>query len=148
MSNMDQHERRISTLESDVSALKLDVSKINFKLDAHAERAEQRHKDLSRPQLRIVDFLEGREREAKEYRERREQREKDEAAAHAQWVRSLINPQTIVIILGVLLSLMGTRIADVREVAEMVGTPIHITTKPQVVPLATTPALAPDTPEE
>tara|TARA_R100000654_G_scaffold41454_1_gene67568 strand:+ start:174 stop:617 length:444 start_codon:yes stop_codon:yes gene_type:complete len=136
MSELDKHERRISNLETDVSALKLDVSKISYQLDSQAERAEERHGILSTQQIRMMDLLELRDRENKEYRERREQQEKEAAAAHAQWVRSLVNPQTIVIILAILLSLMGTRVADVQEMAAMVGTPLPVPTPAKVPAVA------------
>ena len=136
MSELDKHERRISNLETDVSALKLDVSKISYQLDSQAERAEERHGILSTQQIRMMDLLELRDRENKEYRERREQQEKEAAAAHAQCVLKQVNPQTIVIILAILLSLMGTRVADVQEMAAMVGTPLPVPTPAKVPAVA------------
>ncbi len=140
MSELDKHERRISNLETDVSTLKLDVSKISYQLDSQAERAEERHGVLATQQIRMMDLLETRDREAKEYRVRREEQEKEAAAAHAQWVRSLVNPQTIVIILAILLSLMGTRVADVQEMAAIVGTPLPVPAK-RIAPVAASPVI-------
>ena len=144
MSELDNHERRITNLETDVSTLKIDVSKITYQLDNQAERAEERHGVLATQQIRMMDLLEEKDKEAKEYRERRELQEKEAAAAHAQWLRSLVNPQTIVIILAIILSLMGTRVADVQEMAAIVGTPIPVPTKTKAPvaahPIIVTPA--------
>lgn len=122
--NLDQHGRRISSLEEDVSTLKLDVSKIGLVLDHHTEKAEERHDILSTQQIRMMDLLEEREKDARDYRIRREEIEEEAKRAHKQWIKSLVNPQTIVIILAVVLSLFGTRLVDVQQVAEMIGTPI------------------------
>ena len=121
---LDQHGRRISNLEGDVSALKLDVSKIGLVLDHHADKAEERHGILSTQQIRMMDLLEEREKDARDYRIRREELEAEAKIAHKQWVKSLVNPQTVVIILAIALSLFGTRLADVQQVAEIIGTPI------------------------
>jgi hypothetical protein len=121
---LDQHGRRIQTLEGDVATLKLDVSKIGLVLDHHADKAEERHGILSTQQIRMMDLLEEREKDARDYRIRREEIEEEAKIAHRQWIKSLVNPQTIIIILGILAALLGTRVADIQQVAEMVGTPI------------------------
>jgi len=121
---LDEHGRRISNLEGDVSALKLDVSKIGLVLDHHADKAEERHGILSTQQIRMMDLLEEREKDARDYRIRREELEAEAKIAHKQWIKSLVNPQTVVIILAIALSLFGTRLADVQQVAEIIGTPI------------------------
>jgi len=121
---LDQHGRRISNLEGDVSSLKIDVSKIGLVLDHHADKAEERHGILSTQQIRMMDLLEEREKDARDYRIRREELEEEAKIAHKQWIKSLVNPQTVVIILAIALSLFGTRLADVQQVAEIIGTPI------------------------
>ena len=121
---LDEHGRRISNLEGDVSSLKIDVSKIGLVLNHHAEKAEERHGMLSTQQIKMMEVLNQRDREAREYRARREEREEKEAADHAKWLRSLVNPQTVVIILAIILSLFGTRMAYVQQVAEIIGSPI------------------------
>ena len=134
---LDQHGRRISSLEEDVSTLKLDVSKIGLVLDHHADKAEERHGILSTQQIRMMDLLEEREKDARDYRIRREEIEEETKLAHRQWIKSLVNPQTIVIILAVVLSLFGTRLVDVQQVAEILGSPIPR----QVLPLQPQPPL-------
>jgi len=109
---LDQHGRRISSLEEDVSTLKLDVSKIGLVLDHHADKAEERHGILSTQQIRMMDLLEEREKDARDYRIRREELEEEAKLAHRQWIKSLVNPQTIVIILAILAALFGTRLAN------------------------------------
>jgi len=71
-----------------------------------------------------MDLLEEREKDARDYRIRREELEEEAKIAHKQWIKSLVNPQTVVIILAIALSLFGTRFADVQQVAEIIGTPI------------------------
>jgi|2_EtaG_2_1085320.scaffolds.fasta_scaffold16981_4 hypothetical protein len=121
---LDHHGRRIQTLEGDVSTLKLDVSKIGLVLDHHADKAEERHGILSTQQTRMMDLLEEREKDARDYRIRREELEEEAKIAHRQWIKSLVNPQTIVIILAILAALFGTRVADIQQVAEILGSPI------------------------
>lgn len=121
---LDEHGRRISNLEGDVSSLKIDVSKIGLVLTHHAEKAEERHGILSTQQIKMMEVLNERDRESREYRTRREEREDKAAAAHAKWVRSLVNPQTVVIILAIILSLFGTRLADIQQVATLLGAPL------------------------
>ena len=121
---LDEHGRRIQTLEGDVSTLKVDVSKIGLVLDHHADKAEERHGILSTQQIRMMDLLEEREKDARDYRIRREELEAEAKIAHKQWIKSLVNPQTVVIILAIILSLFGTRLADVQQVAEIIGSPI------------------------
>ena len=65
MSELDNHERRITSLETDVSTLKIDVSKITYQLDNQAERAEERHGVLATQQIRMMDLLEEKDKEAK-----------------------------------------------------------------------------------
>ena len=138
MSELDNHERRITNLETDVSTLKIDVSKITYQLDNQAERAEERHGILATQQISMMDLLVEKDKEAREYRVRREEQEKEAAVEHAKWLRSLVNPQTIVIILAIMLSLMGTRVADVQDLAAIVGTPIPVPQK-AIVPLVASP---------
>ena len=119
-----EHGRRISTLETDVNTLKLDVSKIGIQIDVMGDRAEERHGILSTQQIRMMDLLEEREKDAREYRIRREELETKAQIAHRQWLKSLVNPQTIVIVVAIALSLFGTRMADIQQVAALIGTPI------------------------
>jgi len=125
------HEKRITTLEGDVSALKIDVSKIGYQLDCHAEKSEERHGVLSSQQVKLIDLLESRDQDAREYRARREELEKASALARQQWLASLLNPQTIIIILGILAALLGTRVADVQAISEMVGVPLSTPPVPE-----------------
>ena len=124
MSELDQHGRRISILETDVNTLKLDVSKIGIQIDVMGDRAEERHGILSTQQIRMMDLLEDREKDARDYRIRREEIEEEAKIAHRQWIKSLVNPQTIVIILAILAALFGTRVADIQQVAAILGSPI------------------------
>lgn len=130
-------DARIKTLEADVTTLKLDVSKIGMQIETMNDRAEERHNVLSTQQIRMMDLLEAREKESREYRARREELEKEARIAHQQWLKSLVNPQTIVIVVAIILSLFGTRVADIQQVASIMGTPIppQLQAPPQESPL-------------
>jgi hypothetical protein len=119
-------DARIKTLETDVTALKVDVSTIGVQINTMEGLAKERHGILSTQQIRMMDLLEEREKDAREYRVRREEIETKAQIAHQQWLKSLVNPQTIVIIIAVVLSLFGTRVADIQQVASIMGTPIPV----------------------
>ena len=130
-------DARIKTLETDVTALKVDVSTIGVQINTMEGLAKERHGILSTQQIRMMDLLEEREKDAREYRARREEIETKAQIAHQQWLKSLVNPQTIVIVIAIILSLFGTRVADIQQVASIMGTPIptQFQAPPQESPL-------------
>lgn len=118
------HEKRISNLESDVSDIKVDLAGIAVKLDAQEVRAADRFHALSTSALEVKEILQQRDREARDYRERREALEMQAQLDHRNWLRSLINPQTIFIVIAILLSMLGLRVNDIQTMATVIGTPL------------------------
>jgi hypothetical protein len=130
-SKVDRNSLRLETLEEDVNTLKIDVAKVHLTLEHSDFRAEERFKSLSTSQMEVKDIIKERMKsdsrrgeESRAYRVRREQLELQSNIDRQKWVRSLINPQTIFIIFAIVLSFFGMRIAEVSEIAEIVGIPM------------------------
>ena len=123
MEDLDQKIRenrsRIIALEGDVGALKVDVGKISVTLEQYEKRACDRHEATKTAQIEIKDLLkrrieidEEREKDAREYRQEREKIEREAALSRQKWAQSLLNPQTLIILIAVFLSLFGIQMAD------------------------------------
>jgi hypothetical protein len=82
---------RVSKLEQDVSALKVDTAKIATSLDALKETAAERHDYLKESLAEIKEAV----------------RSDDDDAAHSRWLRQVLTPQTVTIILAILASAVG-----------------------------------------
>ena len=112
-------EKRLGQCEEKLITLEVDMQKLSLKLQ-HNEETDKRHFEaLSTSQIEIKDMLkerakmeEARAKEAREYRQRREEQEAAEKAAHNAWLRSLVNPQTLVILAAVLASMLGLQAAE------------------------------------
>lgn len=112
-------EKRLGHCEEKLITLEVDMQKLSLKLQ-HNEETDKRHFEaLSTSQFEIKDMLkerakmdEARAKEAREYRQRREEQEAAEKAAHNAWLRSLVNPQTLVIVIAVLASMLGLQAAE------------------------------------
>jgi hypothetical protein len=114
-----EDRKRIIALEGDVSTLKVDVGKISVTLDQSEKRASDRHEATKTAQIEIKELLkrriqvdEEREKDAREYRQEREKQERDAQLTRQKWAQSLLNPQTIVILLAILMALFGIQAAD------------------------------------
>lgn len=114
-----EDRKRIIVLEGEVSTLKVDVGKISVTLDQSEKRASDRHEATKTAQIEIKELLkrrievdEEREKDAREYRQEREKQERDAQLTRQKWAQSLLNPQTIVIILAILMGLFGIQAAD------------------------------------
>jgi len=107
--NTRENRRRIIDLEKDVGELKVDVGKIEVSLVQSDKRAEERHEANRITQIEIKDLI--RERAAADREDRKAKRAKE--AKETAWKRSLINPQTIIILLAILLGLFGIKMSDV-----------------------------------
>ena len=123
-SRIDNHERRITSLESDMSDVKVTVAEISVKLDAADGRADERFTALSTSQIELKEIIQARDREAREYRDKRETLETQADIERARWIRSLIDPKTVMILLAIILSMLGMRATDIQDMAEIIGTPI------------------------
>ncbi len=118
------HGKRIASLESDVSGLKVDTSKLALTLDHQDERQQERFESLSASQLELKDILKARasaeERRAEEARKYREERERQEAAAQLdkqKWIQSLLTPQTMILIIVVIAAIFGVKGLDLMDTA-------------------------------
>jgi len=123
-----EDRKRIITLECDVGELKIEVGKVSVALEHSDKRAEERHAGVKTSQLEIKTLIQerieidrGREKDAREYRQQRETLEREAAIARQRWVQSLLTPQTLIIILAVILSLMGVKAGELMWFAESVG---------------------------
>jgi len=94
------------------------MGRVSLTLAHNEDRAKERHERTSTMQVRMLDLMEEREKEASEYRLMRESRENEAQLAHRRWLMSLVNPQTIWIILSILLALVGIKVFDVSELIE------------------------------
>ena len=112
-------ERQLTEHASRLQRFEVEMQKLALELEHQEERAAARHEALSTSQLEMKDMLqarakmdEERAREAREYRARREALEAEERAAHKAWIRSLVNPQTLVILGAILASMLGLQAAE------------------------------------
>ena len=123
-----EDRKRIITLEGDVGELKIEVGKVSVALEHSDRRAEERHAGVKTSQLQIKSLIQERiemdrerERDAREYRQQRETLEREAAIARQRWAQSLLTPQTLIIILAVILSLMGVKAGELMWFAESVS---------------------------
>jgi chromosome segregation ATPase len=125
-------DKRLEHCEEKLQKLEVEMHKLALELEHNEDLAEQRFEALSTSQLEIKDLLkaraafeEERAREAREYRLRREELEAAEQVAHKAWIRSLVNPQTIVIVAAILASMLGLQAAELGHLiaAPVVETP-------------------------
>ena len=116
---LKEDRKRIINLEGEVGTLKVDVGKISVTLDQSEKRATERHAATKTAQFEIKELLkrrievgEDRENDAREYRKERERIEREASLSRQKWVQSLLNPQTLIILLAVFFSRFGIQIAD------------------------------------
>ena len=128
---VERNTQRLNALEDDVNDLKVDVTKVHLSLEHSDKRAEERFNSLATSQIELKEIMkervkqeENRQREVREYRAQREQLELAANIDRQKWMRSLINPQTVFIILAIILSFFGMRVADVAEIAYIAGVPL------------------------
>jgi hypothetical protein len=114
-----EDRKRIIALETDVGGLKVEVGKISVNLDQSEKRASERHEATKTAQFEIKDLLkrrieidEEREKDAREYRQEREKLEREHTLQSQQWKQSLVTPQTIIIVLAIILGLFGVQATD------------------------------------
>ena len=101
-----------------IGELEVEMGRVSLTLAHNEDRAKERHEQLSTQQIRMMDLLEERDRQAREYRQKREEAEAAQALANRRWLMSLINPQTGWIILSILLALVGLKSFELDQVLE------------------------------
>jgi chromosome segregation ATPase len=114
-----EDRKRIITLEGDVGDLKIEMGKVSVALEHSDKRAEERHAGVKTSQSEIKTLIQERiemdrerERDAREYRQQRETIEREASLARQRWAQSLLTPQTLIIVLAVILSLMGVKAGE------------------------------------
>jgi hypothetical protein len=111
-STVAANSRRIGELE-------VSMGKLQVTLQHNDERARERFEALSTSALEIKDILKERDREAREYRIRCEEVEERSDLARQKWLQSLLNPQTVWIILSIILAAVGIKSIEMAEVVEL-----------------------------
>lgn len=104
-----ENRRRIIDLEQDVGGLKVDMGKIEVGFDASERRAEERYEATATAQTEIKDLIQKRIDVDTE----RERSAREVNTKAAEWRRSLVNPQTVVIVLAIILGLFGVKMSDI-----------------------------------
>lgn len=94
------------------------MGRVSMSLAHNEERAKERHEVLSTQQIRMMDLFEERDRESRDYRMQREERETQATLANRRWLMSLINPQTVWIIMSIILAAIGMKSIDISQFME------------------------------
>ena len=117
-----ENRSRIINLETEVGNLRVETGRISATLSSWEKIASDRHETSKTSQFEIKELLNKRirmdeemEKVALEYREERERLEKEATLSRQRWMQGLLNPQTLIILLAVLLSIFGIRAADIIE---------------------------------
>ena len=125
---IDKHSMRMDAIESEMGDMKVEMGKISTTLEFQEDRSKERFEALNTAQIQMMDIMkakeerdEARAREAREYRERREQFERETEIQRQNWVRSLFTPQTIIMGLIVIGSILGIRMVDMQGVSQAAG---------------------------
>ena len=125
---IDSLDGDVNTLKVDVGDLKVDMTKITTTLEFQEERSKERFEALNTSQIKIADLIhekdkrdEERAREVIDYRHRREEMETQANLDHRKWARSLVTPQTVILMLFILAAFFGVRLADMQALTSFVG---------------------------
>jgi hypothetical protein len=118
----------ITSLKTDVGSLKVDMSKIGTTLEFQETRSKERFEALTCTQNKMIDIMRDKEKrddeyahEARQYRQRREELEAKANIERQKWFRSLVTPQTIMIMLFIVAAFLGIRLTDIHTVSSFVG---------------------------
>ncbi len=119
----------VASLKIDVGAVKIDMGKIGTTLEFQESRSKERFESLTSRQTKMIEIMRDKEkrdeeyaRESYQYRHRREELEANWEAERQKWFRSLITPQTIMIMLFILAAFLGIRLTDMQSISNFVGT--------------------------
>lgn len=88
----DQMTGRVSKLEEDVSTLKVETAKIGTSLEAFKDSSTERHEYVKESLAEIKQAVHC---------------EDAHASTQARWLREILTPQTIAIVLAILASALG-----------------------------------------
>lgn len=102
---------RVSKLEEDVSDLKVETAKIGTALLGLKETAAERHEDIKETLGEIKQALKC---------------EDEHVSRQARWLKDILTPQTIAIILAILASALGAPMVAERILTTVPATPSAI----------------------
>ena len=128
MASPEELGGRVSKLEEDVSDLKVETAKISTSLDALKETATERHEDVKESLGEIKQALKC---------------EDEHVSRQARWLKEILTPQTVAIILAILASALGAPMVA----QQILGTPAS-TSSVIVIEEAVAPAEEADEAEE
>ena len=107
----EQLSARVGKLEDDVSALKVETGKITITLENMKERQEERHAYVVKGIDKIEESLDTLTKPH------------THSSAPSKWLKEIITPQTIAIILAVLASALGAPMVAQQLLGATVATP-------------------------
>lgn len=114
-----ENTQKLNIIETDLNNMKVDVGKLTVALEHESKAQTERYNSINTQSIELKDLMkermrqdEEREREHREYREKREMAEREAQLNRQKWVQSVFTPQTVVIILAMILSLFGLKFAD------------------------------------
>ncbi len=110
---------RVSKLEQDVSELKVDAAKIATSLDAMKERQEERHNYL----VKGIDQIE-------ESLKSLVPPHTHEGSVPSKWLRDVLTPQTVTIILAILASALGAPMVAQSLIGTHAVAPTQVQSQP------------------
>ena len=113
---------RVSKLEQDVSALKVDTAKIATSLDAMKERQEERHQYL----VKGIDQIE------ESLKVIVPAHSHSDKSAPSKWVRDILTPQTVTIVLAILASALGAPMVAQSLIGPQTVAPTQVQSQPLI----------------
>jgi hypothetical protein len=113
---------RVSKLEQDVSDLKVDAAKIATSLDAMKERQEERHQYL----VKGIDQIE------ESLKVIVPAHSHSDKSAPSKWVRDILTPQTVTIVLAILASALGAPMVAQSLIGTQTVAPTQVQSQPLI----------------
>lgn len=113
---------RVSKLEQDVSDLKVDAAKIATSLDAMKERQEERHQYL----VKGIDQIE------ESLKVIVPAHSHSDKSAPSKWVRDILTPQTVTIVLAILASALGAPMVAQSLIGPQTVAPTQVQSQPLI----------------
>ena len=122
----DQLSARVGKLEHDVTELKIETGKISITLENMKERQEERHADVVKGIDKIELSLDS-------------LTSKKQGSAPSQWLKEILTPQTVAIILAILASALGAPVVA----QQVLGTTSSAPTAVESAPASSSPSTEP-----
>ncbi len=113
---------RVSKLEQEVADLKVDAAKIATSLDAMKERQEERHQYL----VKGIDQIE------ESLKVIVPAHSHSDKSAPSKWVRDILTPQTVTIVLAILASALGAPMVAQSLIGTQTVAPTQVQSQPLI----------------